>query len=139
MGFVAVSIGSITDRLLSLPAALVLAICLRPPRARGFGVRRLHLSRRNGRNPRRRGGLAGRVPLWAVIAAAASGAIIGDSVGYFIGQRWGTHLLHGTIGRLPIIRRHLDKHLASAQAYVRRLRKMFLNFILSGRRVALPR
>jgi membrane protein DedA with SNARE-associated domain len=35
-------------------------------------------------------------------------------------RRWGTHLLHGTIGRLPIIRNHLDKHLQSAQAYVRR-------------------
>src|SRR5207237_9547810 len=65
------------------------------------------------------GGVAasrGTVPLWAVIAAAVCGAIIGDSAGYFIGRRWGTQLLHGTVGRLPVISTHLDKHLESAQA-----------------------
>ena len=54
------------------------------------------------------GGVAasrGTVPLWAVIAAAVAGAIIGDSAGYLIGRRWGTDLLHGTLGRLPVIRR----------------------------------
>jgi len=62
----------------------------------------------------------GTVPLWAVIVAAVSGAIIGDSVGYLIGRRWGERLLAGTIGRLPLIRRNLDKHLDSARAYLRR-------------------
>ena len=69
------------------------------------------------------GGVAasqGLVPLWAVIVAAVSGAIIGDSIGYLIGRRWGTHLLYGTVGRLPVIRGQLDKHLGSAEAYVRR-------------------
>jgi membrane protein DedA with SNARE-associated domain len=61
----------------------------------------------------------GRVPLWAVIVAAVLGAAIGDSIGYAIGKRWGRSLLHGTLGRLPIIRRGLDKHLDRAQEYVR--------------------
>src|SRR5262249_19639698 len=52
----------------------------------------------------------GIVPLWAVIVAAVSGAIIGDSIGYLISRRWGTHLLYGTVGRLPVIRGELDKH-----------------------------
>ena len=62
----------------------------------------------------------GTVPLWAVIVAAVSGAVIGDSVGYLIGRRWGEGLLTGTIGRIPLIRRYLDKHLDTARAYVRR-------------------
>lgn len=64
----------------------------------------------------------GRVPLWAAMVAAASGAVIGDSAGYLIGRRWGRGLLHGTLGRLPVIRRHLDRHLDAAEAYVRRRR-----------------
>jgi len=44
--------------------------------------------------------------------------VIGDSAGYLIGRRWGERLLAGTIGRLPVIRRHLHKHLESARAYV---------------------
>ena len=39
----------------------------------------------------------GRLPLAAVIAAAAVGAVLGDQVGYRIGRRWGP----GLIGRLP--------------------------------------
>src|SRR6266487_6356896 len=62
------------------------------------------------------GGVAawrGTVPLWAVITGAVAGAVIGDSAGYFMGRRWGEGLLHGTIGRLPVIRRRLDRHLDS--------------------------
>jgi membrane protein DedA with SNARE-associated domain/membrane-associated phospholipid phosphatase len=62
----------------------------------------------------------GKFPLWAAIVAAVSGAAVGDSVGYWVGRRWGNQLLHGTIGRLPIIRRGIDKHLASASEYVRK-------------------
>ena len=39
----------------------------------------------------------GRLPLAAVIAAAAVGAVLGDQVGYRIGRRWGP----GLVGRLP--------------------------------------
>ncbi|WP_063837003.1 DedA family protein [Phaeacidiphilus oryzae] len=39
----------------------------------------------------------GRMPLWAVLAAALLGAVIGDSVGYAVGKRWGDAVL----GRIP--------------------------------------
>ena len=39
----------------------------------------------------------GRLPLAAVIAAAAVGAVLGDQVGYRIGRRWGP----GLVARLP--------------------------------------
>jgi membrane protein DedA with SNARE-associated domain len=55
-------------------------------------------------------------------------------------RRWGTHLLHGTIGRLPIIRNHLDKHLQSAQAYVRRRKgaAVFFGRFTEALRVLVP-
>ncbi|MBS2963871.1 DedA family protein [Actinocrinis puniceicyclus] len=36
----------------------------------------------------------GKVPLWAVFVAAIAGAIIGDSVGYEVGRKWGDALLN---------------------------------------------
>jgi undecaprenyl-diphosphatase len=40
---------------------------------------------------------AGGVPLWAVMVAAAIGAIAGDQVGFLVGRRFGA----GLLGRLP--------------------------------------
>lgn len=48
------------------------------------------------------------VPLWAVLAAGIGGAVIGDSVGYLVGRRWGRRLVDSTIGRL-INHEHLDR------------------------------
>jgi membrane protein DedA with SNARE-associated domain len=89
------------------------------------------------------GGVAawrGTVPLWAVILTAVSGAIIGDSVGYLIGRRWGRGMIHGTLCRLPIIRRHLDKHLDEAQAFVRRRQgaEVFFGRFTTALRVLVP-
>src|SRR6266699_554197 len=89
------------------------------------------------------GGVAawrGTVPLWAVIVAAVSGAVIGDSVGYLIGRRWGDRLLTGTIGRLPVIRRNLDKRLDTARAYVHRRRgsAVFFGRFTAALRVLVP-
>jgi membrane-associated protein len=39
----------------------------------------------------------GKLPLWAVLVAGIAGAIIGDSVGYLVGDRYGERLL----GALP--------------------------------------
>jgi undecaprenyl-diphosphatase len=82
----------------------------------------------------------GRVPLWAVIIAAVLGAAIGDSIGYAIGKRWGRSLLHGTLGRLPIIRRALDKNLDGAEEYVRRRgpRAVFVGRFTAALRVLVP-
>ncbi|MEV6812354.1 DedA family protein [Micromonospora sp. NPDC051296] len=45
------------------------------------------------------------LPLWAVIAAAAAGACIGDQIGYLLGRRYGPSVL----ARAPAVaRRHMD-------------------------------
>jgi undecaprenyl-diphosphatase len=41
-----------------------------------------------------------RIPLAAVMAVAVAGAILGDTIGYAVGRRWGRPLLHGTVGRI---------------------------------------
>ncbi len=128
------------DKILTLPAWLVLALVFLLPALEasafaGFVV--------PGEVAVILGGAAawrGTVPLWAVIAAAVAGAVVGDSAGYLIGRRWGDQLLHGTIGRLPVIRRHLDKHLESARAYVRRRRgaAVFFGRFTAALRVLVP-
>jgi membrane protein DedA with SNARE-associated domain/membrane-associated phospholipid phosphatase len=110
----------VTDRILSLPGWLVLVLVFAFPALEASAFLGFVFP---GEIAVILGGVAasrGMVPLWAVIAAAVSGAIIGDSIGYLIGRRWGTHLLQGTVGRLPVIRTHLDKNLESARAYVQR-------------------
>jgi len=61
-----------------------------------------------------------RIGLTSAIVAAVSGAIVGDSVGYLIGKRWGHHILRGTIGHLPLIKHHLDKNLERSRNYLKR-------------------
>lgn len=50
----------------------------------------------------------GRLPLLAVLATGILGAIIGDSIGYLVGRRYGRGLLEGTLGRL-INHKHFDR------------------------------
>src|SRR4051794_9398841 len=40
----------------------------------------------------------GRVPLWAVAAASAAGAIVGDCAGYFLGRRYGEDAMRARLG-----------------------------------------
>ncbi|MGH8984349.1 MAG: DedA family protein [Acidimicrobiia bacterium] len=53
------------------------------------------------------------VPLPTMIAAAAAGAILGDSVSYFIGRRWGMALTR----RWGPLRRRLEPRIERAQGY----------------------
>jgi undecaprenyl-diphosphatase len=131
---------SVTDRILSLPGWLVLMLVFAFPALEASAFVGFVFP---GEIAVLLGGVAasrGMVPLWAVIAAAVSGAIIGDSIGYLIGRRWGTHLLHGTLGRLPVIRTHLDKNLDSAQAYVQRRKgsAVFFGRFTAALRVLVP-
>src|SRR5690242_19090508 len=129
-----------TDRILSLPGWLVLVLVFAFPALEASAFVGFVFP---GEIAVILGGVAasrGTVPLWAVIAAAVSGAIIWDSVGYLVGRRWGTHLLHGTLGRLPVIRTHLDKHLDSARAYVQRRKgsAVFFGRFTAALRVLVP-
>lgn len=56
----------------------------------------------------------GRVSLSSVLAAAALGAIVGDSLGYWVGSRWGDRIIAGRIGRVIGERRwtRARRHLA---------------------------
>ena len=129
-----------TDRILSLPGWLVLALVFAFPALEASAFVGFVFP---GEIAVILGGVAasrGTVALWAVIAAAVSGAIIGDSIGYLIGRRWGTHLLRGTLGRLPVIRTHLDKNLDSARAYVQRRKgsAVFFGRFTAALRVLVP-
>ena len=51
----------------------------------------------------------------AVVLIAIAGAVIGDSVGYYVGKRWGRQLLNVTVGRF-IKHEHIDR----AEAFLAR-------------------
>lgn len=50
----------------------------------------------------------GDVALWIILVAAISGAIIGDSIGYAVGRRWGRQVLESALGRF-IKAQHFDR------------------------------
>src|SRR5205823_14837364 len=50
----------------------------------------------------------GRVSIAAVVIVAIAGAVIGDSVGYWVGERWGRRILDATVGRF-VKREHFDR------------------------------
>jgi membrane protein DedA with SNARE-associated domain/membrane-associated phospholipid phosphatase len=81
-----------------------------------------------------------RIALPAAILAAVAGAILGDTAGYFIGKRWGRTLLQGTLGKLPLIRRHFDESLdmAREQMRKRRGRAVFFGRFTTALRVLVP-
>jgi membrane protein DedA with SNARE-associated domain/membrane-associated phospholipid phosphatase len=133
-------VASITDRILTLPSWLILVLVFAFPALEASAFVGFVFP---GEIAVILGGVAasrGIVPLWAVIAVTVSGAIIGDSIGYFVGRRWGTNLLHGTLGRLPVVRTHLDTHLESATAYVRRRKgsAVFFGRFTAALRVLVP-
>src|SRR5438105_5620174 len=78
-----------------------------------------------------------RIGLTSAIVAAVSGAIVGDSVGYLIGKRWGHHILRGTIGHLPLVKDHLGKSLDGARDYLKRRggRAVFIGRVTAALRV----
>ena len=62
----------------------------------------------------------GRVQLPAVIAAAVLGAIVGDTIGYWVGRRWGHQILRGIGSRIPFLKHRIDEHLERARAFLKR-------------------
>src|SRR5260370_38732574 len=107
---------SVTDRILSLPGWLVLALVFAFPALEASAFVGFVFP---GEIAVIMGGVAasrGTGPLWAVIPAAVFGAIIGDSAGYPIGRRRGPPLLPRTPGPLPAIRTPLAKRPGTAPA-----------------------
>jgi undecaprenyl-diphosphatase len=82
----------------------------------------------------------GRVTLPEAIGAAVLGAIVGDTIGYLVGRRFGRSLLRGTLGKLPMIRTHLEHNLDRAQDYVQRKggRAVFFGRFTAALRVLVP-
>jgi len=75
------------------------------------------------------------VGLTGVLAAGVAGAIIGDTVGYEVGKRWGRQLLHGSIGRFV-----KTDHLQRAERYLqtRGGKAVFFGRFTAALRVLIP-
>jgi len=78
---------------------------------------------------------SGRISLPAAIAVGAAGAIVGDSVGYWLGRRW-RHLLLAS----PIGRRVKPAQLRRAESILNRRSgiTLFVGRLTAGARVLLP-
>lgn len=84
------------------------------------------------------GGVAasvGHVSLLWVLVCGILGAIIGDSIGYLVGERWGVQLLHSTLGRKVPIER-----LDAARAFIARRggRAVFIGRFTAALRALVP-
>jgi undecaprenyl-diphosphatase len=81
-----------------------------------------------------------RDPLAAMIVAAVAGAIIGDTIGYAVGRRWGHQILRGAGKHVPFIRHRIDEHLASAGAFLQRRggQAVFFGRFTAALRVMVP-
>jgi undecaprenyl-diphosphatase len=77
----------------------------------------------------------GVVPVAAVLALGFAGAVLGDSVGYVVGRRWGRRLLDGTLGRL-VKKDHLDR--ANDYLAERGGRAVFFGRFTAALRVMVP-
>lgn len=77
----------------------------------------------------------GKLSLWAVLVAGITGAIVGDSLGYWIGKRWGEALLTKLPNRLL-----KQEHLARAEDSLRRNggKAVFVGRFTAALRVLIP-
>lgn len=77
----------------------------------------------------------GGLPLAAVLAVGIAGAIIGDSIGYFVGRRYGVRVVRGVAGRWVS-----EQRLERARRYLaeRGGRAVFLGRFTAALRVLVP-
>jgi membrane protein DedA with SNARE-associated domain/membrane-associated phospholipid phosphatase len=82
----------------------------------------------------------GKVRLEAVILAAVLGAITGDTIGYWVGRRWGHRILRWIGRRIPFLRHRVDHDLERARAYLRRRggAAVFIGRFTAAARVMVP-
>ncbi|MGZ4129894.1 MAG: VTT domain-containing protein [Actinomycetota bacterium] len=62
----------------------------------------------------------GRVGLVSVLVAAVLGAIVGDTVGYWVGREWGEQILRWIGRRLPFLKHRVDDDIERARAFIRK-------------------
>jgi undecaprenyl-diphosphatase len=84
------------------------------------------------------GGVAasvGHVSVWWVGVAGVLGAVVGDSIGYFVGEQWGNQILHSTLGR-KIPHEKLD----AARAFIKTRggRSVFIGRFTAALRALVP-
>jgi undecaprenyl-diphosphatase len=77
----------------------------------------------------------GKLPLWAVLVAGIGGAVIGDSIGYVVGERYGERLL----GKLPD-RLLKPEHVKRTEETIERLggRAVFVGRFTAALRALVP-
>jgi membrane protein DedA with SNARE-associated domain/membrane-associated phospholipid phosphatase len=63
---------------------------------------------------------SGRVGLVSVLVAAVLGAIIGDTIGYWVGREWGHRILRWIGRRLPFLKHRVDDDIERGRAFIRR-------------------
>jgi undecaprenyl-diphosphatase len=113
-------IGSITDWILSLSGGWALAVVFLGPALESSAFVGFVFP---GEIAVILGGVLayqGRVSLGSVIAAAVLGAITGDTVGYWVGRRWGHQILRWIGQRIPFLKHRIDEHLETARSYLKR-------------------
>jgi membrane protein DedA with SNARE-associated domain/membrane-associated phospholipid phosphatase len=133
-------VGSITDWILSLNGEVALAIVFLVPALEASAFLGFLFP---GEIAVLLGGVLasqGRLSVVSVIVAAVAGAIIGDSIGYFVGRRWGHRLLRGVGSHVPFVGHRIDEHLVTATAYVKRRggAAIFLGRFTAALRVMVP-
>ena len=76
-----------------------------------------------------------KLPLWAVLVAAVAGAVIGDSVGYWVGKRYGEWILRRLPNRLID-----DQKIRKSEETVRRYggRAVFIGRFTAALRALVP-
>jgi membrane protein DedA with SNARE-associated domain/membrane-associated phospholipid phosphatase len=63
---------------------------------------------------------SGRVGLVSVLVAAVLGAILGDTVGYWVGREWGEQILRWIGRRLPFLKHRVDDDIERARSFIRK-------------------
>lgn len=123
------------ERLLNVPEWVVLAVVFLLPAAEAAILLGMFIP---GEIALILGGVAasvGHVSLFWVVVCGVFGAIIGDSIGYVVGERWGIQLLHSTLGRKVPIER-----LDAARAFIVRRggRAVFVGRFTAALRALVP-
>ncbi len=128
-------IATVANHLLALPAAVVLALVFAMPMLESSAFLGFVFP---GEITLIIGGILayqGTVPLAAVLVLGSVGAVLGDSIGYGVGRRWGRTMLDGSLGRF-VQHHHFDR--AETYLAARGGKAVFLGRFTAALRVMIP-